>query len=683
MRPLPEDPARTMPCFARFFTTPPHEMILTTALCLLPAAAPLQQFVERPGVLPGPVVWSESVAAFDFDHDGDLDLFILNAQGYEVPGDYGAPSSAPLRPTMLVQTGRVAGVPVFQDRTDALIPAGIVVHGKSAAVCDVDGDGWEDLVLAVAFGDQQRLLRKDPNGPGFLDETDRLPSLVLNAFHVGWGDLDDDGDPDLVFADAGPNSFSAPGGLARLLLNDGNGQFTEAAERLPAIPKIGSQNAKIIDIDGDLDLDVVVDGKSSITQVYLNDGTANFALRTNLLPAATQANGGGAYETEWGDLDGDLDLDCLYMNFESGTFPVTDIAMRNRMDELGVPKMEAITDAFTGQNAQDENEFALLDADDDGDLDVLVAALTLGAPATTEKLFLNSGTMGPGFLTQVVGAFTTPPDSTLDLAVADFNGDGRYDVVTVNGEIPTSSFVNRYYENVGPADTTPPVIGRVRQLPSVLPVDALSGDTVIRAWIQDSVVDDGNAIVEADLRWLVQKGQSAIAGTVSMPHIGGYLHRAPLLPLAPSAGFIGATVKVSVAASDPQGNSSESLTQEFVVCGSAPYGASSGLQLAAIGTASPGGILRCEVTGGLPNSAAVLGLGRRPASIPSMMGTFHINPNFASRIPFVFDAQGSATIDVPISSGLTAGSPLFAQAFAGGGPVTVALSNGLEVAVCD
>lgn len=217
-------------------------------LLLFAPASVAQQFVERPGVLTGPVVWSECIVPLDVNQDGLLDLFIVNAQGYEVPGDFGAPSSDPLRPTLLIHVGNSGGVPVFQDRTDLLVPASIVIHGKSVAVCDVDGDGLEDLVIAVAFGDQQRLLRKDPAGPGYLDETFRLPPLVLNAFHVGWGDLDDDGD--LVFADAGPNSFSAPVGKARLLINDGAGFFTEAPGQLSAIEKIGAQNAKIVDIDG-------------------------------------------------------------------------------------------------------------------------------------------------------------------------------------------------------------------------------------------------------------------------------------------------------------------------------------------------------------------------------------------------------------------------------------------------
>jgi hypothetical protein len=654
-------------------------------LLFISSSTQAQQFVERPGVLPGPPVWSECVVPIDVNGDNLLDLFIVNAQGYAVPGDYGAPSSSPLRPTLLMHTGTINGIPSFQEQTAALIPASIVVHGKSVAVCDVDGDGREDMVIAVAFGDQQRLLLKDPVGPGYLDETFRLPPLVLNSFHVGWGDLDDDGDIDLVFTDAGPSSFTGPGGKARLLINDGFGFFTDAPNQLNAIRKIGAQNAKIVDLDGDLDLDIVIDGKSSITQVYFNDGSGSFTLDTQLVPAAVQANSGGAYEVEWGDMDGDTDLDCLYMNFAGGAFPTTNIAMENRLAETGALRLRSIPSAFNGQNAQDENEFAFLDADDDGDLDVLVAALNFGTPITSEKLFMNSGTIGPGFLTQAVGAFPGTIDATLDMAVADFNQDGRYDIVTVNGEVPTSSFDNLYYENVGPQDNTSPMIGRVTELPTILPAISLAAGAVIRSWIQDSVVDDGATYVEAQLDWSVSENGVVVQSSTAMPHIGGGLHRAELLPLATSEGLVGATVSFSVYAADPMGNAISSTPSDILVCGTETYGTVTGLTVSGPDTAGPTDGLRIFVSGGEPNKPGILWRSSAPASISIPGGTLWIDPQGAQRLPFVLDASGSAQISVPLGLNAAGGDEHYVQAFARSSSASTGMiiSSGLQAVLCE
>lgn len=644
-----------------------------------------QQFVHQPNMLPGPEIWSESIIPLDVNGDGQLDLFITNAQGYGTPGDFGAPSSDPYRPTLLIHTGTTAGVPSFQDRTEALIPPSIVIHGKSAAICDVDGDGLEDIVIAVAFGDQQRLLRKDPNGPGYLDESTRLPDLVLNAFHVGWGDLDDDGDVDLVFADAGPNSFSFPGGLARLMINDGTGHFTEAPAQLPAIPKVGAQNAKIVDIDGDLDLDIVVDGKSARAHAYLNDGNAHFSLDETLIPAGVSVAGAGAYETEWGDLDGDMDLDCVYMNFAGSGFPSTDVVLRNQLAESGQLSFTTVSSALQGENNQDENDFALFDSDNDGDLDLLVAALTFGSPVTPEKLFLNSGVIGPGFLAQEAGAFPSILDASLDLAVADFNADGRYDVVTANGEIPNSSYENLYYANVGPQDTLPPAILRVTELPRSLAIEELGEPVVLRGWIQDAIVDDGYTFVEAQLNWTVSKDGALQVGTAPMPHIGGYMHRGLVEPQPTSMGLVGASVVATISAQDPQSNSVISAPLGFFVCGSELYGPSSILQLDPPPAASPGEAVEYHVSGGEPNRPGVLAVGQHAVSIPLGPGTLLVEPQSTTRIPFSLDSNGEAIIRVPNPGSASSGERHFVQALARSSahPSGLLLSNGVESVLCD
>src|SRR5262245_50684279 len=237
-------------------------------LCLAARGAAAQQFQEQSGLLPVPTdYWTEAVTPVDADEDGRWDVLFVHANGWAVPGDFQATGTFPLPPIILLNAGPHAGNPVFVDASAAYLPAELAVHGKGASVADFDGDGHDDIVLAVAFGGRQRLLMKQPGTLSYVDEgTTRLPPMTINCFSAGVGDLDDDGDMDIVFTDAGPLTFSAPGGKARLCMNDGNGFFTEHAAWLNASNKIGAQNAKIIDIDNDFDLDVIVDGKSPQTQ---------------------------------------------------------------------------------------------------------------------------------------------------------------------------------------------------------------------------------------------------------------------------------------------------------------------------------------------------------------------------------------------------------------------------------
>ena len=518
------------------------------------------QFIEQHQTLRGPAVWSEAVKTIDYNQDGRLDLLFANCNGWRRPGDMAAPSSEPLAPTLLRNGSEQKGQIEFVEVTSDLLPEDFRVHAKNVVVCDVDADGADDLIFAVAFGGQQRLLRFDRETNRFVDETEqRLPELLLNSNGVGWGDLDDDGDPDLVFVDSGPNSDRAPGGKARLLINDGRGFFREAASQLPSTNKIGAQNPKLIDIDSDLDLDIIVDGKSPQTQLYLNDGRGNFQVAEGVIPDA--ARNGQPYEIEWADLDNDGDLDAVHMSWGGERNErYRNSVLRNQLAERGSLSFDVVIDAFEGRNNEDENEFALLDANNDGLLDLVVATLVSGP--TDEKLFLNSGSIGTGFLRQQPAAFSYFVDGTLDATIADFDGDGRYDIATAQGESKRfEGFENRLYRNFGPRDSRPPRLVRAANTGT----EEGSGRLIVRAALQDAVVDDDQSSLTAEVYWAAKLPSDARAsnetktdGRVPMQHIGGGIFRATLPAFDP-----GVTIVFQVHAVDRAGNASISDAVEF------------------------------------------------------------------------------------------------------------------------
>lgn len=651
-------------------------------LCLLARGAAAQQFKEQVGILPIPTnMWCESVTPVDADEDGRWDVLFVHANGWQVPGDFSASGTFPLPPILLLNTGIHGGNPIFVDETATYLPAGLVMHGKGASQADFDGDGHQDLAIAEAFGAQPHLLMKQPDTLAWVEESDRLPAMSLNGFSAGVGDLDDDGDMDIVFTDSGPQTFKPPGGKARLCINDGTAHFTDQPTWINASDKIGAQNAKIVDLDNDFDLDVIVDGKSPQTQFYRNDGHAHFGEDDTLIPAAMSA-GDATYETEWGDLDGDNDLDGVIMSMDF----YTEGTAQNLLSDTGTLSFTGATDTMTGLPVgefEDDNEFVFFDADDDGDMDVITVSLQ----HPSEKLYFNSGSFGPGFLDIPGDNFTVIPikDSSLDMGMADYDGDGDYDAITGQGE--TSNFSKRYYRNEGPADTHPPHIGRVQAAPLTVPLATItSGGYVHHAWIQDSLWDDGQTFETARLLIDTVKLGEFGSSIIPMAHSGGQIFRGVVQPAPVSTGLVGMEVSYRVEAKDANLHNSFSITQSFVICGSEAYGPAGDMALSAGADPTLGGSLAGTASGGPAGQPGVLAVSTARASL--FGGTVVIAPaKTLFYVPLLFDGSGSASFSMPLPGKESwAGLLLDLQAFALDDsqmqPRGVAVSNGLEVALC-
>ncbi len=127
------------------------------------------------------------------------------------------------------------------------------------------------------------------------------PVADANGEKVALGDFDGDGDLDC---------FVASADFGRVLLNDGQGSYSDSGQRLgrsPSQPK----DVDLGDVDGDGDVDVVLTGLGSYgTQVYLNDGQGGFQDQGQLFL------NGVFYAAELGDLDSDGDLDLFLANYD-------------------------------------------------------------------------------------------------------------------------------------------------------------------------------------------------------------------------------------------------------------------------------------------------------------------------------------------------------------------------------
>jgi fibronectin type 3 domain-containing protein len=133
------------------------------------------------------------------------------------------------------------------------------------------------------------------------------PAVGTHAYCIISGDLDGDGDIDLVTVNQGDNTVS-------ILLNDGSGTFTQSST-----PGVGSypESATIGDLDGDGDLDLAVANEgSNAVSILMNNGNGTF------IQSSMPSVGNQPYSVTGGDFDRDGDLDLAAANLGSNNISV-------------------------------------------------------------------------------------------------------------------------------------------------------------------------------------------------------------------------------------------------------------------------------------------------------------------------------------------------------------------------
>ena len=299
-------------------------------------------------------------AAFaDINGDGDQDVLITGSDGSE-----------PL--SILYSNGGAGNFTQVQGT-----PFTGVSSSSSVAFEDVDGDNDLDVLLTGSGqGSNSRVAALYTNdGEGMFTEVLDTPFQGVKKGTAVFSDINGDGDQDVLIAGDAGSFFD----FAQLYSNDGMGVFTA----LPDTPfeGVSGSAAAFADVDADCDQDVLITGwtgSTRIAKLHLNDSEGNFSEA-----ADTQFEGVNRSALAFADVDGDGDQDLLLC----GLTNTADYTTRLYLNDGGGSFAEATAQSFEGIR---DGSLAFADVDSDNDLDLFIAGRD-NDDAPFSRLYTNDG----------------------------------------------------------------------------------------------------------------------------------------------------------------------------------------------------------------------------------------------------------------------------------------------------
>ncbi|MCP4205126.1 MAG: hypothetical protein GY769_24720 [bacterium] len=252
-------------------------------------------------------------------------------------------------------------------------------HGNGVAAADVDADGFMDLYFTSQIGTNE--LWRNLGEGRFENITEVAGVGLANRISVAasFGDVDNDGDPDLFVT-------SVRGGNA-LLVNDGAGRFKNTTEQAGLASRFHSSGSVFFDYDRDglLDLFVTNVGRYTTDEVGPSGYYIGYliAFDGHLKPERAERS-------------------ILYRNLGGGRFE--DVSEQTRLVEKG----------WNGDAAP-------LDLNQDGWTDLYITDMQ-----GHDEYYENVG--GQRFTDKSREVFPATPYGTMGIQVFDFDRDGRMDV---------------------------------------------------------------------------------------------------------------------------------------------------------------------------------------------------------------------------------------------------------------
>ena len=361
--------------------------------------------------------WNGSTVWGDFDNDGKLDVLLTG-----LTNSVGAPATTEL--------WRNQGDGTFR-KLDAGLPG---VNGMALAN-DFDNDGHLDVLLAGTSAAGAHMIQLWHNlGDGtFTNLNVGFPFLASSS--VACGDFNNDGLVDLLITGFTTNTLTP---VTQLWLNLGHGNFTNVNVGFPGFI---IASLAVADFDNDGNLDFVVAGSQnfslqSTTMLWRNLGNGTFQ-NLNLPLPALGLGGSVAWIDSRNSGYQDLllngspvsgPLTQLWQNTGGGTF--TNVP-------VGLPPLAS-------------GALAIGDFNGDGLADVFISGSGVGGQGYASQVWTNRGDGTFGLFNDLQPALVGG-----SAAAADFDQDGRLDLLVAGSTASEQANTDVYRKLTGPTNTPP------------------------------------------------------------------------------------------------------------------------------------------------------------------------------------------------------------------------------------
>jgi gliding motility-associated-like protein len=328
-------------------------------------------------------------------------------------------SAAPFVTTFTPNKGSIAATDFIPQFT-----LGIGTITSAIALNDLDGDGKPDLVVASVAGNNVSIFRNISTGGSLTAASFAAPvsfAAGSGPTSIAIGDLDGDGKPDIVVADANGNT------VAILRNTATSGAITASSFAAPVTFATGSQPRSVAmgDLDGDGKPDLVLANNGNQTlSVLRNTATSGVINSSSFAAQVAFGTGANPFSVAIGDLDGDGKPDLAVANASGNTVSV----LRNTATSgvITASSFAAKVDFATGFAPE---SIAIGDLDGDGKPDLAV----INNGSNSISVLRNTSSVGAitsgSFAAKVDFATGSTPKS---IAIGDLDGDGKPDLVTAN-----------------------------------------------------------------------------------------------------------------------------------------------------------------------------------------------------------------------------------------------------------
>ena len=407
-----------------------------------------------------PETMAGGVAVFDYDRDGRPDIFFTNGADINT-----LKKDSPKYWNRLFHNN---GDGTFTDVTEK---AGLMGTGFDAGVAigDYDNDGYGDIFVAGVY----RNTLYHNNGDGtFTDVTEKAGLAHPDKQHgplwsvaAAWVDINNDGLLDLFVANYlswdgtkepdceynGKPEYCHPKFYkslpSQLFLNNGDGTFTDISEQAGIRAHLGKgMSVAIADYDNDGLPDIFVTNDKLFNFLYHNKGHNKFEEVGFEVGVALPENGNliSGMGCDFRDLNNDGYPDIALSALQNETFPIYQNVGGKSFEEITASSgMTLLSDPMAGYSVN------IADFDNDGWKDIFISRGDVASPNMAGRehvdqpntVFRNLRGQWAA-LTEEAGFTALPPRRHRGAAVADFNGDGKLDLVVTALSAPAEIWIN-------------------------------------------------------------------------------------------------------------------------------------------------------------------------------------------------------------------------------------------------